>query len=338
MWKENINTPVISVLIPVYNVEKYIERCLISLFENTIARYCEFIIVDDCSPDNSMNVIQSVLEKYTNIKENISLHSHDCNRGSAATRNTALLHSHGEYVICVDSDDWVEPDYLERLYVKANETHADIVVCDLYKEYIHKTIRIKNQLCEDAEECLKGLLTGQVEGWLWIKLIRRSLILENNISWVEGVDLWEDVLFSIKICYFASKIKYLSLPLYHYVQYNNNSICANFSEKRKNDLYNVTANVENFLKNKGIFGKLGNEFLHMKVRVMSIVIMSGKYRIKYDTELLYPEITSTILSVKSVPFYNRLCLFCLYKKYYALADLLKSLVILGRSFRNKLRG
>lgn len=171
MWKENINTPVISVLIPVYNVEKYIERCLISLFENTIARYCEFIIVDDCSPDNSMNVIQSVLEKYTNIKENTFLHSHDCNRGSAATRNTALLHSHGEYIICVDSDDWVEPDYLERLYVKANETYADIVVCDLYKEfihknkeYIHKTIKIKNQLCEDAEECLKGLLTGQVEG------------------------------------------------------------------------------------------------------------------------------------------------------------------------------
>ena len=128
------NFPKISIIVPVYNVEKYIARCLRSLFANTIIADCEVIIVDDCSLDNSMKVVADVLDEFPAFAKNVVLCSHDCNRGSAAARNTALLQVYGKYIICVDSDDWMESDYLEKLYAAAEKDNADVAMCDLYKE------------------------------------------------------------------------------------------------------------------------------------------------------------------------------------------------------------
>ena len=111
----------VSVCIPVYGVEKYIERCARSLFEQTMKDDIEFIFVNDCTPDKSIEVLQKVLEEYPNRKEQVKIIHHEINRGVSAARKTALMNSHGEYIIFCDSDDWVDTNLYEVMYKKAVE-------------------------------------------------------------------------------------------------------------------------------------------------------------------------------------------------------------------------
>ena len=229
------STPKISVIVPVYNVEKYIRRCLESLFKNSIINDCEIIIVNDCSQDNSLSVIKSFLTKYNNPK-NLSLQAHDYNRGLAAARNTGLLQAHGKYIICVDSDDWVEPDYLEKLYKRAEETNADIVGCDYFREYENRTEKCENPLNENFEQAVKDILAGKSLAFLWIKLFKRELFTNNNISWTEGLDVTEDVIVCSRLFSKAKTISYLNEPLYHYNLQNQGSLTANLNEKKINQI------------------------------------------------------------------------------------------------------
>ena len=115
----------ISVGIPVFNVEKYIERCLSSLFSQSIAKKIEFIIVNDCSADNSMKIIENICEKYKELDINII--SHEKNKGIAATRNTLLKNFHSDFIIMVDADDFVKPDFVEKMYKTALKDSSDII-------------------------------------------------------------------------------------------------------------------------------------------------------------------------------------------------------------------
>lgn len=224
--------PRISILIPVYNVDKYIERCLESLFKNTIINECELIIVNDCSTDNSEKVINEFLGKFSNMKKEITLRSHDYNRGLAAARNTALLQAHGKYIICVDSDDWVEKDYLEKMYKAAEKDDADIVGCDYLREFAGHTEICRNPISENPEQALKDILSGKTLSFLWIKLFKRELFAKNNITWTEGLDITEDVIVCSRLFSKARKISYLNLPLYHYNLQNQTSLTSNLNEKK----------------------------------------------------------------------------------------------------------
>lgn len=206
--------PKISVLLPVYNVEKQIEKCFRSLLMNTIAHDCEFILVDDCSPDNSITVAKNVINKYSELAGQVKIIAHSFNKGLAAARNTGLLEASGKYFICVDSDDFVEPDYLETLYTKAEQANADIVGCDTYQELGKKTLVKHQPLQSTGRLCVQDMFTNKLCGWVWIKLFRRDFIIENNIQWIDGINLCEDLLFSTKAFYVAQRIAYVSRPLY----------------------------------------------------------------------------------------------------------------------------
>lgn len=227
-----INEYKISILIPVYNVEQYIEKCLVSLFKNTIIKECEIIIVNDCSPDNSVKIIEEVLNRNPSMKENVLLRSHNYNCGLAATRNTALLQAHGKYIICVDSDDWLEPDYLEKLYKKAEETNADIVGCDYFREYKGYSENCINPLNKNPRETLKDILSGKTLAFLWIKLFKRELFTKNDVLWVEGIDVTEDVVICSRLFSKAKTISYVNKPLYHYNLQNQTSLTASLNEKK----------------------------------------------------------------------------------------------------------
>lgn len=116
----------ISVIVPIYNVKLYIERCVRSLMEQTLENI-EFIFVNDCTPDDSMDILHYVLEEYPKRREQIKIIEHETNRGISAVRNTGLKNATGQYIIYCDSDDWVEKNMYEKLLVKALETSADIV-------------------------------------------------------------------------------------------------------------------------------------------------------------------------------------------------------------------
>ena len=137
----------ISIIIPVYNVEKYIHRCLTSIIKQTMTEEVECIIVNDATPDKSIDIIQELLSDY---RGNISFHiiNHKKNEGLAAARNSGMKHAKGDYVIHIDSDDFCETTMLEEMYNKAEEFHTDITMCDLKKVGVESEYTVSQPIRE----------------------------------------------------------------------------------------------------------------------------------------------------------------------------------------------
>ena len=123
----------VSILVPIYNVDKYIERCMRSIFEQTY-RDIEYIFVDDCATDNSIEILQNVIQEYPDRKEHIRIISHEKNRGLAAARNTSVNNCQTDFLMHVDSDDYLEKNAVELLVNKQKETNADIVSGCAFRE------------------------------------------------------------------------------------------------------------------------------------------------------------------------------------------------------------
>lgn len=182
----------VSVIIPVYNVGKFIERCVRSLMEQTMDNV-EYIFVDDASPDNSIQILQKVLADYPNRRDNVRILTHAENKGLPAARNTGLAVATGEYIFHCDSDDFVEPDMLEQLYGKAIECDADIVWCDWYLTFEKSERYMKQPAYDTPLEALKAMLGGAMKYNVWNKLIRRTLYVENSVEFPAGYGMGEDM-------------------------------------------------------------------------------------------------------------------------------------------------
>ena len=124
--------PKISVIIPVYKAEPYIERCVRSLFSQTLDDL-EYIFIDDCTPDNSISVLKAVLDEYPNRRDQVKIVNHQHNQGVSQSRQDGFDATTGEYVIHCDPDDWIEPEMYELLYDKAKSGNFDIVGCDFWE-------------------------------------------------------------------------------------------------------------------------------------------------------------------------------------------------------------
>lgn len=208
------NSPKISVIVPIYNVERFIKRCAESLMKQTL-NDIEFIFVDDCTPDNSISVLQSVLNDYPD--RSVKILRHDKNKGLACARLTGLKSASGMYVAHCDSDDWCAPDMYEKMYLKAIESDADIVACD----YMENS-EIKETVCTYTydEEHKKAVLNpyafGDIYGAVWNKLIRKSLYDNYHIFPIEGINMWEDSIITMRLRWYSHKTVILHEPLYHY--------------------------------------------------------------------------------------------------------------------------
>lgn len=278
--------PIISVIIPVYGVEKYIERCLMSLFTNTIADKCEFIIVNDCSPDKSIELAYNIIKKFNTL--NIRIIDHKLNKGLAAARNTGLLNSLGKYIINVDSDDWVENDYLELLFNTAEENSADIVGCNLIQEFNTFSKKQKMILPSESSVAVADLLKGKILGYTVLKLVKKTLFEENNIEWVEGLNMCEDLLITLKLFTVAKKIIYLDKYLYHYECSNPNSLSYSLNESKIKQLLLVPENIYSFLTTKGLGDRYKSELLTLKSR-FKIWIIKCAEKNRYNYLNLYEE-------------------------------------------------
>lgn len=209
-----MKNPLVSVISPVYGVEKYMARFARSLLAQTYTE-TEFIFVDDGTPDKSMEVLEDLIEKeFPSVFGRVRI-MHQENSGPAMARQKGLSVARGEYVLVVDSDDWVEPDLIESLVNKAVETEADIVVYDFWKEYRHwhKLDREKEYNIGNNLAYRRNLYNYRAYGYTWNKFFRRSLSLN---MFVPKYGMHEDIVFSTQIIYKARKIVHLRKPLYHY--------------------------------------------------------------------------------------------------------------------------
>ena len=246
----------VSILVPVFKVEKYIERCARSLFEQTYPNL-EFIFVDDASPDKSIEILQQVIQCYPKWQNSITIIHHHKNRGLAAARNTLIDHCRGEFLFHVDSDDWIEPNAIEVLMKRQFETGADIVSGMFYRHTINKgqeeSIKVDpSSQGKDKAETLQAMLKlGSIVA-TWNRLIRSSLYRDNNIRYAEGIDAGEDLMITPRLVYYSRKVASCDSITYHYNQSNPYSYVSVFKHSwdMQQQLINASLMNVDFFSNK----------------------------------------------------------------------------------------
>ena len=276
--------PQISIIVPVYKVEQYLHKCLDSILAQTFTDW-ECILIDDGSPDNSGVICDEYAQQDRRFRV-----IHQENKGSAGARNTGLGKAQGKYLICVDSDDWVEPDYLECLYNEAERTGADIVLCNLLHQYKQKTVVVKNVVSEKKSENLCNLLEGKIYGYLFCKFIRLSLLKEHGIKFNEGLNMWEDMLFSAKIFVVAKKFSYVNKALYHY-RNTPGSLENTISEASIQQILGNVHQIKNILDAHGLSSALEKSIPILEVRARDYIIFCPKkeLRKKFENEMKWTD-------------------------------------------------
>lgn len=225
-----MNFPKISVIVPIYGVEKYIASCAESLFGQTMTDGVEYLFINDATQDNSLAMLRNVISRYPQLKSQTNIISHDENRGLPAARNTGLAAARGEYVIHIDGDDFAEPRMLELLYKAVKDNNADFAWCDYFITFAEKKRIISQPAFDDIHDAVRGMLRGTMKYNVWNKICRRSLYQKNHITFPEGYAMGEDITM-IMVALHAHKCAYVNQPLYNYVQ-NEGQMTAVYDEKK----------------------------------------------------------------------------------------------------------
>lgn len=241
------SNPTVSIGIPIYNVEKYIERCAVSLFAQTY-REIEYIFVDDCSPDKSVSILKKVLESYPDRNKSVKIVRHDKNRGLGAARNTAMQNMTGEFMIWLDSDDYLDIHAVEEAVGAQQKTESDIVS---FEGYVLFKNRIQEALlpdCSSPKEMAISVIRHDLRNSVWGRLIRRCLYIENDIHVEEGVNMSEDLQVTPKLFYHAKSICTLHKKLYYYDCTNVNAYTYRFSEKNARQFLRTIEILQDYFK------------------------------------------------------------------------------------------
>ena len=224
----------VSVIIPVYGVERYIERCARSLFSQTMRSGIEFIFVDDCTTDQSVEVLRETLKDYPDRTEQVTILAHSTNKGLAAARKTGVRAARGEYIIHCDSDDWVEPDMYRLMYEEAKRTDSDIIVCNYINEYQDTSETAIQEFNPVKRNQLIDMLNWRLHCMVWMRMFRRSFYLTFGMD-TPNVNHGEDYPVSFLAHALSSTVGYLGVPLYHYNRTNQGAITVRTSERDFDD-------------------------------------------------------------------------------------------------------
>lgn len=246
----NKNDYLVSICVPIYGVEKHIERCAVSLFEQTYQNI-EYIFVNDCTKDNSIAILRQTIERYPNRMSQVHIIEHKHNTGLAGARNTAVKSATGDFIMHVDSDDYVNVDIVSKSVAKQKEFNADIVVIDFIRKYPTYQQIFQYPNFKKSELYCLNVLARNNSNSIWAKLIRRSLYVDYNIKCKEGCDQGEDYQVVPKLLYHANIITNLNSPLYVYDCINQNSYTNNFSTIKLKQNWESMNSIMDYFADKG---------------------------------------------------------------------------------------
>lgn len=247
--------PKVSVIVPVYNVERYIKECLESLVIQTLEDL-EILIVNDGSTDNSIEVIKKYIEKYPNK----FVYLEKQNGGLSDARNYAIPYAKGEYIAFLDSDDYVEKDIYEKMYEIAIKDNSDMVECDFYWEYPNKRKEDIGIIYSGKKEMLE-----KVRVVAWNKLIKREILEKSKVEFPKGYR-YEDVEFTYKLIPYLDKISFLKKPCIHYIQ-RENSI-SNSQNERTKEIFEVLEHVIDYYKENDLYDDYKEELEYVYTRYL----------------------------------------------------------------------
>lgn len=292
--------PKVSILVPVYNVEKYIDRCAISLFEQTFDDI-EYVFVNDCSQDNSIDILQKVIAKYPSRKNSIKLVNHTENRGLASARNTAINNAIGDYILHIDSDDYIETNTVKVMYEKAIAENADVVVCNYILEWENANKFVEQVWKPNNIDFLKDILSGEAVPCVWNKLFKRELYINNNIHAIEGLNFGEDFAVTPRLIYFANRICKVDNYFIHYIQSNASAYTKKFNPKHVNNIVSAFEVLENFFQSKDDYDCFKDSILAGKLRKKIELISSASKNEWNSLSEMFPEVSN----ITSIDFLSK---------------------------------
>lgn len=295
-------TPEISIIIPVYNVEKYLPRCINSILSQTYSNY-ELILIDDGSTDNSGCICDQYGITDTRLKV-----IHQNNAGVVVARNRAIEIAQGDFITFVDSDDYLENTFLIETIKKAYDTNADII----WTDYFESSQRMKSlpdyKAIKSIEMTVKYLISDAIKGFLWNKLIKRSFYINCSIQTDESCTMMEDKYIMLQLLCNKPAMEYIPKPLYHY------SIRAtSVTGASKYPFLKALPNIQHmyeYLQNNGIFDIYKDEFGQFAMKVKFTILSEyGIEKSRAFMSFAHKYISNYPLSAK-VSYFFWVCFNC----------------------------
>ncbi|AJW64743.1 putative glycosyltransferase EpsJ [Elizabethkingia miricola] len=320
-------SPLISVIIPVYNAGKSLHIALDSLMKQTY-QHLELVLINDYSRDNTLEVLNEYANKVSlNGKMLVKVFSHKQNQGVAAARNTGLENATGDYVYYVDADDFIEENAIELMVGEIIKTEADIVGCNWYLSFNQNERKMNQSSFVTPIEAIQKMLSGKMRWNLWLFMVRRSLYEEYNIRFLDGMNMGEDMMVMLKLFTHAEKVSYLDHALYHYGQSNEDSLTKTYSDKHRKEVTTNLYAVEECLR-KSIYSKdIGKGIGFLKLNIKLPLLISDKednYKIWLKW---FPEANPLVMENKDMSFRTRFLQWMAMKKQYWFLRLYYNIVI-----------
>lgn len=302
MLKEGVGEELMkaSIIIAAYNIEKYIERCLISAINQT-ERDIEIIVVNDGSTDNTLKIIKGTAindDRINIINKN--------NGGLSEARKSGLIEAKGEYILFLDGDDWLESNCIEELYKSANESEYDVILYNAYNAFDNRKEELYtfNQIYLDEEfNPIKAILLGEIAPTIWSKFIRREFINNNNIEFPSDISFAEDLATAANIFINNPKVGFNNKCLYNYYQRNDS-----ISRKISNKVIEIDEAIE-FIKRKLIEKNLYNtykkEFEYMVFRHLFISKILRVTELYQQRKIVFKQYMDRDVSIRNNKYISR---------------------------------
>lgn len=303
----------VSICVPVYGVENYIDRCARSLLEQTYEDI-EYVFVDDCSHDNSILLLKEIIDKYPSRKANVKIIGHAQNEGVAVARNTAIDSATGDFVYFVDGDDYIEKDIIACLIAEQIRTSADIVTARMVINENEIDSRFVEPIYDTKEEMLYGMLSNVWHHELCNRLIRRSLFIDNNIRAIPHVNICEDWQLVSKVVYYSNKCVTIDKPFYHYIVNQDSITHSNTNwEKEKYGYYQeyqALIDLMDFFKNTKYSLAINSLFLRRQADNLDLSI-------RHHDRVFFSQCRDYILSIPNIHAISNLKIACIKMGYWA---------------------
>lgn len=325
-------SPKVTIIIAVYNCEKYINTCACSLFEQTLDSI-EYIFINDATPDNSISILESIIDNYPNRKPLVKIINLKKNGGVSNARHIGLKKATGEYVIHTDSDDWVDKDMYERLYQRAKKTDADIVGCNFRHEFTDLQYEFHQQYGKTMEENISRLINGSIFPSLCTSLTRRSLIIENGISFPKGLNMGEDLYFNLQLYLHAVKIVSMNWAPYHY-RHTSNSSCVQRTRKSIDSDIAIAGEIEELMREQKLYEKYAKDIEYRKFfSKLPLIHDLSNERLYQEWLKIYPETNKRIWQYEQIDWKQKSELWLAANKMLPVAKLFQRLLDIQHKIR-----
>jgi glycosyltransferase involved in cell wall biosynthesis len=253
----------VSILVPFYKVENYVGRCVESLFTQTY-KNIEYVFVNDCTPDGSMEVINEKIDKH-GMNDKCKMIIHNQNQGISASRNDCLDNMTGDFFLFIDSDDYIDKDMVELLVDAAIKEDADISGCGYIEEFADHSVEHPQKYTNDHGEMMRAITLLTIKGVMWKLLVRSTIVTEHKdeVRFIPDRNMVDDYLFCCQIFYYAKRFASVDRCMYHWIQYNPNNYTHTtvFAVESQAAAIRKT---EDFYREKGVYDVVKTELIQRK--------------------------------------------------------------------------